>query len=123
MLNKSIFNNVCKKLGFYPNIDCFANRLNHQVSSYISYRPDPTAKFVDSFSINWSLFKFPYLFPPFSLIGNVLQKVKTDRIVAPTQIWYPTLLSMMVSEPIKMMPCQKNLILPDSPEEVHPIWT
>ena len=52
MLNKSIFNNVCKRLGFYPNIDCFANRLNHQVSSYISYRPDPTAKFVDSFSFD-----------------------------------------------------------------------
>ena len=30
MLHINIFDNICKKLKFYPEIDCFANRLNHQ---------------------------------------------------------------------------------------------
>ena len=27
MLNKNIFNNVCRELNYYPDVDCLANRL------------------------------------------------------------------------------------------------
>ena len=49
MLHRNIFDNICKKLKFYPEIDCFANRLNHQIPKYISYKPDPDAFLVDAF--------------------------------------------------------------------------
>ena len=35
-LNKDIFNAVVSKLGFSPNIDLFASRLNYQVKPYVA---------------------------------------------------------------------------------------
>ena len=70
-LNPSIFKKVTNFLSFIPDIDCFANRINTQLSKYISYRPDPNAYHVDAFSVSWKHFRC-YLFPPFSLIGRVL---------------------------------------------------
>ena len=36
-----------------PSIDLFASSLNHQVSCYVSLKPDPGAAFNDAFSITW----------------------------------------------------------------------
>ena len=36
-----------------PDIDLFASRINHHLSNYVSWRPDPGAKTVEAFSINW----------------------------------------------------------------------
>ena len=46
-----------------PNIDLFASRLNAQLQDYVSWKPDPKAKFVDAFSLTWSGFYF-YASPP-----------------------------------------------------------
>lgn len=62
---------------FYPDMDLFASRLNRQLENYISWFPDPFAFTSDAFFISWSDFK-PYIFPPFSLIGRVLQKLEDD---------------------------------------------
>ena len=51
-----------------PSIDLFAPRLNHQVSCYVSWKPDPRAAFIDAFLITWDKQLF-YAFPPFSLIA------------------------------------------------------
>ena len=128
MLHRNIFDNICKILKFDPEIDCFANRLNHQIPKYISYKPDPDEFLVDAFSVNWSLYKC-YLFPPFSLVGRVLQKIKIDGalalIIAPswtTQPWYTTLMSMALCKPILVSPGQNNLILPSDATQIHPLW-
>lgn len=39
------------------------------------FEPDPHASYLDVFSLNWQDFTC-YIFPPFSLIGKVLQKIR-----------------------------------------------
>lgn len=129
MINDKIFADICKKLNYPPKTDCFANRINNKTDNYISYRPDPNAQHINAFTINWSTLKNPYFFPPFSLVGKVLQKLKTDQcqglIVTPdwpTQTWYTTLTSMTVSETITITPGQQVLVLPEDPQRLHPLW-
>ncbi|XP_052694156.1 uncharacterized protein LOC128172399 isoform X2 [Crassostrea angulata] len=76
-LNEKVFDELCR-IFFYPDMDLFASRLNRQLENYISWFPDPFAFTSDAFSISWSDFK-PYIFPPFSLIGRVLQKLEDDQ--------------------------------------------
>ena len=96
-LRESMFKHIVSIFG-KPDIDLFASRINHQLSNYISWRPDPGAKAVDAFSINWSP-TYNYCFPPFSIILKVLQKTQQDKaqaiVVVPywtTQNWFPVLL-------------------------------
>jgi len=58
-------------------MDLFASRMNHQPPVYCTWRPDPGALAVDGFSISWAQ-EFPYLFPPFCLIGRALSKIQRD---------------------------------------------
>ena len=99
-LNPEIFRLACNTWGF-PSIDLFASRNNKQIQKYASWCPDPYACFTDAFSENWHELKFVYLFPPFRLLTQVLQKVKRERvraiIVAPdwsAQPWFSTLQNM-----------------------------
>lgn len=80
------------------NIDVFASRLNNQLDTYCSWKPDPGCTYVDAFSINWSNFNF-FAFPPFSLIPKCVQKIIQDKAKAilliplwPTQTWFPLVL-------------------------------
>ena len=78
MLNNTLLSNALSKLDFSPEIDLFASRLNSQFPRYVACRPDPRAKAVDTFTIDWSVLKF-YAFPPFSIIAAVLKKLKEDK--------------------------------------------
>jgi len=56
---------------------------------------------VNAFTVNY-IFTVSYIFPPFSLMGKVLEKILTDKaeviVVAPywpTQPWFTTLIKMM----------------------------
>jgi len=125
MLNPQIFKSCCESLNFTPNIDCFANRLNTQLEQYASYKQDPYAKFINAFSFNWDSYNC-YIFPPFSLIGRTLQKVRVDQATAmivapywPTQFWYSTFREMLQEDPIFIQPHPQNLQLPQTPLEVH----
>ena len=40
-LRKNIFNNICSQLNINPKIDLFTTRLNTQLSTFVSHRPDP----------------------------------------------------------------------------------
>ena len=40
------------------NIDLFASRLNNQLESYCSWKPDPGCTYVDAFSTTWSKLNF-----------------------------------------------------------------
>ena len=55
-------------------IDLFASRLNRQVETFVSWKPEPEAWAVDAFSLNWKDIVF-YAFPPFSVLGQVLTKI------------------------------------------------
>ena len=127
MLNRSIFQAAVRFLKFTPSIDCFATRVNAQLGDYVSRQPDPFAKHIDAFSLNWGPLN-AYLFPPFSLINRVLQKIRIDRAtvlcvlpVWKTQAWWPEMLDMIVGEPFRVRPDPGNLVLPNKDDEVHPL--
>ena len=64
---------------FWPECDLFASRLNTQVSRFASWYPKPGSWVVNAFSILWwDINKF-YAFPPFSLIGRSLAKVRQEE--------------------------------------------
>ena len=110
-----------------PDIDCFTTKNNTQLLDYISYKPDPFAKFVDAFSINWSYYNC-YIFPLFSLMGQVLQKIQNEKAEVllmapywPTQPWFNTLYNLIVGSPMIIKPHENNLILPYKPLQKHPL--
>lgn len=79
------FYKVNEKLGSFE-IDLFASKMNRKCLKYVSWHRDPDSFAIDAFTISWSNFYF-YAFPPFCLILQVLQKIKTDKaervVVAP----------------------------------------
>ena len=111
-----------------PSVDLFASRTNHKLVPYASWLPDPGSLAVDAFSIPWSSFNLVYCFPPFSLLGKTLRKIREERVTAivvaplwPTQSWYPTLLGMLVDFPAVCGAALPNLYLPHKPLLSHPL--
>ena len=105
MQNPEIFQKAIKHLKFKPDLDFFDSRLNAQLPKYISYKPDLYAYLIDAFSVHWG-FYICYLFPPFSLIGQTLQKISMGQtevvlIVAKwlKQSWFNTFQRMLSQEP------------------------
>ena len=126
MLNFAIFQKAIKHQKLEPDLDCFALRLNTQLSKYISYKVDPYTYFTDAFSANWGFYNC-YLFPLFSLIDLNLQKIHMHQIEAdlafpkwPTQPWYNIFQRMLSQEPYVVNP--HKLLLPHKPEELQPLW-
>ena len=127
MLDRDLYRRAIRVLNFNPTLDCFASRINTQHENYVSRRPDPFAKKIDAFSFNWGE-ENCYLFPPFSLIGRVLQKIRTDAATVlivlpkwPTQAWWPEVMDLMLGKPHIIQPAENNLHLPNHPTEVHPL--
>lgn len=93
----------------------------------MSWFPDPLAITSDAFSTSWTKFK-PYIFPPFSLIGKVLQKLEEDNVrqailIVPkwgTQSCYPKLLKMLIGNPIRL-PVIPNLMRLAHNNQLHPL--
>ena len=85
-LRKNIFSSICSKLNTNPKIDLFVTRLNTQLSTFVSYRPDPKCIAVNAFLLDWSKLDF-YAFPPFVCLNRVLQKIYQDKekgiVIAP----------------------------------------
>ena len=89
-----------------PEIDLFASRLNKQLHRYASWMPDPDALYIDAMSISWEN-QFVNLFPPFSMIWPVLNKISLEWVKAlviatmwPTQSWFNKLLELAVEQPM-----------------------
>ena len=128
MLNQNVFHKITSLWG-KPGIDLFASRLNKQTTPFVSWRPDPDALFIDAFSFSWHNYFF-YAFPPFSLIGRVLQKIRQEKaqgiLIFPlwtTQAWYSKVLSMIIAMP-RLLPLEENLLsLPTVVKQgPHPLW-
>ena len=87
-LNPKIFKRICLLFG-KPEVDLFASRLNKKVDLFVSWNPDPDAWRIDAFTFKWTD-KLFYVFPPFSLVARVLQKVQTDGASAIVVVpWWP----------------------------------
>ena len=75
-------------------IDLFASRLNYKVHDYVSWKPDPGAKFVNAFHMNWANSYF-YCLPPCIVIASCLQKIEATGVILTllwqTQPWFTTL--------------------------------
>ena len=69
------------------------------------------------------------MFPPFAFIGKILQKITADKATGllvvpnwPTEIWFPFLLDMLISEPFIIPPSINQFELPSNMKETHPLW-
>ena len=128
MLHGELFAKIAQiyKLDNRDTIDMFASRLNYQLPKYVSYLPDPHAIAVDAFSITWN--SIVYLFPPFSVIGRVLQKVEKEQceavLIAPlwtTQSWFPKLLKLIVDQSFILPRREGTLVMPTDNTRTHPL--
>lgn len=123
MLTPHIFRMLCGKF-FTPDIDLFASRINAQVSMYVSWKPDPFAAYTNAFTFCWRNRNL-YAFPPFSVIGRVLRKIREDGVTVmtilplwPTQGWFPFALMLLAESPV-LLP-RECLVLPQDPSLTHP---
>ena len=117
-LDKEVFEQIMVAFG-RCDVDLFASKRNHKIAKYVSYTPDSQSIAVNAFSLTWNKF-YAYMFPPFSLVGSVLQKLQVDQaegvLVAPlfsTQMWFPRILHMAVAPPKLLPPVSKILKHPE----------
>ena len=62
----------------YPTVGLFASRLSHQFPQYVAWKPDPNSIATDAMQQCWNKM-FPYGFPSFSLIDQILKKVRQKK--------------------------------------------
>ena len=109
MINRCVFLELVKIFS-RPAIDLFASRLNKQVTTFVSWKPDPNTLFIDAYSRAWHELNL-YEFPPFSVVGRCVNKIKQEKeqgmIILPlwpAQTWFPIALQMMTSAPVLLPP-------------------
>ena len=125
MLNVKVFQDICAIFD-RPDIDLFASKHNYQLTKYAPWTPDRNSYAIDAFVLNWGDF-YAYCFCPFSVIPDVLKKIKDDaaRVIEilpfwPTQAWFPKMTHMLINKPILFPRMRKLLTLPLDPTKTHP---
>ena len=123
-IQPQIFSEICDIFN-EPSIDLFGTRINAKTPKYVSWLPDPYAEHYDAFTIYWKD-ELMYAFPPFSITGRVLQKVRRDEAtlililpIWPTAPWWTLALQLLADHP-KVLP-QNSLYLPQKPGARHPL--
>jgi hypothetical protein len=123
MLDRQVFLSI--RSLWELEIDLFANAWNAQLSTFVSWIPQPLALTTNAFSLCWKRRKC-YAFPPFSLIPKCLAKVRKEEATLvlvcpfwPSQTWFPLLLELAVDVPRIIRP-HPNLLL-SSVREAHPL--
>ncbi len=124
-LSTPVFKDIDTKWGSF-DIDLFASRLNYKVPCYVSWWPDPDAKFVDAFFMDWGPYLF-YAFPPFSVIATCLQKITWEQATGvlivplwPTQPWF-TMLMILLMDKSLILPQSDTLLIQPHNGELHPL--
>ena len=114
-MHPDVFEQIMNRYG-RCEVDLFASCQNFKLPKYVSFGPDRNAWKNDAFSLSWSDV-FVYIFPPFSVLGKVLQKLDVDQgeavLVAPvftTQPWFPKLLHM-IAGPAHILPDVSKVLL------------
>lgn len=125
-LNPGIFELLSKRFGPF-DMDLFASRVNFQLKPYVSWNPDPEAMFINAFHMKWTK-HYGYAFPPFSLIGRIIQKLEMEEaevcLVLPwwkTQSWFPKLGRLLIESPLLIPNRRQTLLHPLDPSRVHPL--
>ena len=97
-------------------IDLFASHWNAQLPKFISWRPQPNAFSTNAFAFDWSSC-IGYAFPPFSLIGRCLSKIRREKANVilvcpywPSQSWFPDLLQL-VCDIVLVMPTDRSTLV------------
>ena len=126
MLDKSIFERILDKPE-KTSIDLFASKLNKQLPIYCTWKRDQDAKFIDAMSLNWKSFSCAYIFAPFSLLSNCVQKIVMDQARAlivcplwPTQVFFTEMMKILVKKPI-ILPRRKTLLSMPGLDITHPL--
>ena len=116
-LEESIYSAITHKMG-RCEIDLFASAKNRKHKLYVSYLPDKNAYAINAFSLQWN-HKLLYAFPPFSVIGRVIQKVCEDKAelvliapIFPSQLWFPQLLKQVSGQCYVLPKTDRILYLP-----------
>jgi hypothetical protein len=124
-LHAEVFSQISRVWGPFSR-DLFADRLNRQMTPYVSWKADPEAMATDALQVTWRGVQTQYAFPPFCLIMKCLAKVQMDQAelvlitpVWPAQVWYGTLLQMIVDYPRLLPPLSDLLTGPRG--EIHPL--
>ena len=81
------------------SVDLFANRENNKLKCFISPFPDPLSSGVNALSLHWEEWGSLYIFPPVSLMGEVVARLQRYHgkgiLIAPSFAlsgWFPQLL-------------------------------
>ena len=103
-----------------PMVDLFATKFNHRLPLYCSPVPDPHALGQDALSLDWSSL-ISYAFPPFALLNRVIRKARMEQASLilvtpfwPFQPWFPDLLELSHSPPLKLEVGSAGLVQPRS---------
>ena len=105
-----------------PAVDMFATIHNMHLPQFISSVPKPRALAIDALSQDW-LGRSMYMFPPFSLLSEVIQKLRTTQefeviLMAhwcPSQLSEcgpPTLLSVLQRPTVTTEICLERQVVP-----------
>ena len=125
------FDRICREHG-NPDVDLFASRLNNKVKNYCSWEADPHCLQVDAFTADWGKFDCCYAFPPFNLVGHVIQKMLRDKVRTlllvcpkwPGQYWYPLLERFSCGHNVVRFGNSKDLLyLPYDTARTHDLWS
>ena len=108
-----------------PHVDLFATRMNNRLPVFVSPMADPLALDVDAMSISWKGV-YAYAFPPFVMLGRVLEKVPRDHpcemiLIAPkwpNQSWYAKLMELLVAFPLAL-PQREDLLTQPHNHRIH----
>ena len=111
-----------------PEIDIFASRHNYQFKPFVSWHADPDAYATDAMCLSWKN-KYVYIFPPFSMLSRILQKLQEDQaqalVIAPlwrSQVWFPKICQMLISQPV-LLPQEVSLQqIPHNRSKIHTLW-
>ena len=97
------------------------------VPKFVPYKPEPGAWAADAFSLNWHSLQF-YAFPPFSIIGKVLAKIKQDeaRRIPIVPLWsaqpcFSIAMGLIASRPVLLKAKTDLLHLSGKRDMVHPL--
>jgi hypothetical protein len=110
-----------------PHVDLFASAANHQCDTYVTLNYDANAHATDAFTLKWDMHSL--IFPPFSLIGRTLRKLRRDHtkgiLVVPmwrTQPWFPQLTQLRGFNKRLTIPVNKTTLRwPHSREKIFPL--
>ena len=103
-LDTKIYNQMCRKYKFHPEVDLFATKWNKQCKQYCSWRLDRKS-LGNAFQLQWTQHKY-WLNPPWEMINKVLDKAIKEHTRAlvclpmwQTAHWWPKLQRIMATTP------------------------